>query len=111
VIAARSVHVRADQPETAEVGVTFSPRYQGAGLAAEAMAAVVDHLFAQVGLHRIFAETDDRNSAAQRLLSRLGFRCEARLIEADWFKQEWCTVRIYALLRREWNPAPPGTPR
>lgn len=98
-----AVRVLADQPETAELGVTFSPRYQGAGLAAEAMGALVDHLFEHVGLHRIFAETDDRNDAAQRLFARLGFRCEGRLVEADWFKDEWCTLRTHALLRREWE--------
>ena len=98
-----AVRIRADQPQTAELGVTFSPRYQGVGLAAEAMGAVVDHLFEHVGLHRVFAETDDRNDAAQRLFSRLGFRCEGRLVEADRFKDEWCTLRIHALLRREWE--------
>jgi RimJ/RimL family protein N-acetyltransferase len=98
-----AVRVLADQPGTAELGVTLAPRYQGVGLAAEAIGAVVEYLFEHVGLHRIFAETDDRNGAAQRLFARLGFRCEARLVEADWFKDEWSTVRIYALLRREWE--------
>ena len=48
------------------------------------------------------AFADDRNVAVQRLLERLGFRCEARLVEADWFKGEWTTLRTYAVLRREW---------
>ena len=98
-----AVRIQANQPETAELGVTFSPRYQGDGLAAEAMGVVVDHLFEHVGLHRVFAEIDDRNDAAQRMFARLGFRCEGRLVEADWFKDEWCTLRIYALLRRDWE--------
>jgi RimJ/RimL family protein N-acetyltransferase len=98
-----AVHVLADQPGTAEVGVTFAPAHQGSGLAREALGALVAHLFAVHGLHRIYAETDDRNVAVHRLLERLGFRCEARLVEADWFKDEWTTVRIYAVLRREWE--------
>jgi RimJ/RimL family protein N-acetyltransferase len=53
------------------------------------------------GIHRIHATTDDRNRAVHRLLDRLGFRCEARLVEADWFKGEWSTLRIDAILRRE----------
>jgi RimJ/RimL family protein N-acetyltransferase len=99
-----AVHVRADQPATAEVGVTFAPERQGTGLATEALAAVVTHLFAEHGLHRIYAEADDRNVAVQRLLERLGFRCEARLVEADFFKGEWTTLRTYAILRREFSP-------
>jgi RimJ/RimL family protein N-acetyltransferase len=98
-----AVHVRADQPATAEVGVTFAPAHQGTGLATEALSAVVTTLFDEHGLHRIYAETDDRNAAVHRLLERLGFRCEARLVDADWFKGEWTTVRTYAILRREWD--------
>ena len=98
-----AVHVLADQPGTAEVGVTFALEHQGSGLATEALSAVVTRLFEDHGLHRVYAEADDRNVAVQRLLERLGFRCEARLVEADWFKGEWTTLRIYALLRREFS--------
>jgi RimJ/RimL family protein N-acetyltransferase len=98
-----AVHVLADQPGTAEVGVTFAPEHQGSGLATEALSAVVTRLFEDHGLHRVYAEADDRNVAVQRLLERLGFRCEARLVEADWFKGEWTTLRVYAVLRREFS--------
>jgi RimJ/RimL family protein N-acetyltransferase len=97
-----AVRVAADQPRTAEVGVTFDPARQGTGLATEALGAVVSRLFAEHGMHRVYAETDDRNVAVHRLLERLGFRCEARLVEADWFKDEWVTLRTYAVLQREW---------
>jgi RimJ/RimL family protein N-acetyltransferase len=92
----------ADQPRTAEVGVTFAPASQGSGLATEAVGAVVAELFEHHDIHRVFATADDRNHAVHRLFERLGFRCEARLVEADWFKGEWATLRVYAILRREW---------
>jgi RimJ/RimL family protein N-acetyltransferase len=99
-----AVRVETDQPRTAEVGVTFAPATQGSGLATEALGAVVTRLFEQHDIHRVYAEADDRNAPVHRLLERLGFRCEARLVEADWFKGEWTTLRIYATLRREWTP-------
>jgi RimJ/RimL family protein N-acetyltransferase len=98
-----AVRVLAGQPAIAEVGVTFAPAHQGTGLATEALAAVVGELFENHGLHRVYAEADDRNVAVHRLLERVGFRCEARLIEADWFKDEWTTLRVFAVLRREWS--------
>jgi aminoglycoside 6'-N-acetyltransferase len=101
-----AVRVATDQPRTAEVGVTFAPAKQGSGLATEALAAVVTRLFDQHDIHRVYAQADDRNVAVHRLLERLGFRCEARLVEADWFKGEWTTLRTYATLRREWAAAP-----
>jgi RimJ/RimL family protein N-acetyltransferase len=104
-----AVRIATDQPETAEVGVTFAPATQGSGLATEALGAVVTRLFEQHGVHRVFAQADaadDRNLPVHRLLERLGFQCEARLVEADWFKGEWTTLRIYACLRREWRASP-----
>ena len=97
-----AVRVATDQPATAELGVTLAQSSQGKGLATEALTAVVTELFGQRGIHRVVAEADDRNVPVQRLLERLGFRCEARLVEADWFKGEWSTLRLYAMLEREW---------
>ena len=101
-----AVRVATDPPRTAEVGVTFAPAWQGGGLATEALGAVVMRLFEAHDIHRVYAQADDRNVPVQRLLERLGFRCEARLVEADWFKGEWATLRTYAILRHEWEPAP-----
>ena len=51
----------------------------------------------------MFAVTDDRNIAVHRLLDRLGFRREARLVEADRFKGTWSTLQTYAILNREYR--------
>ena len=92
-----------DQPRTAEVGVTLAPARQGRGIAAEALRGLIGELFAAHGMHRVIARADDRNAAVQRLLERLGLRLEARHVEADWFKGEWATLRVYAVLAREWG--------
>jgi RimJ/RimL family protein N-acetyltransferase len=99
-----ALHFVEDQPATVELGVTFAPAHQGRGLAGEALGAVIAMLFGEHAVHRIFAETDDRNLAVHRLFERLGFRCEARLLHADWFKGEWTTLRVFAILREEWDP-------
>ena len=49
-----------------------------------------------------FGETDERNEV-HRLFEHLGFRCEACLMEADWSKGALSTLRIYAMLNREWQ--------
>ncbi len=98
-----AVRVGIDPPATAEIGVTLAPSRQSKGLATEALAAVVTALFEQQGMHRVFAQADERNAAVKRLLERLGFRCEARLVEADWFKGAWSTLCVYAILDREWQ--------
>lgn len=102
-----AVRVLDDQPATAELGVTLAPQVQRRGFAREALVGVMKPLFADRGFHRIYAETDERNAVVHRLLERLGFRCEARHLDADWFKNEWTSVRVYALLDREWHAQAP----
>ena len=97
-------HVMTEPRATAEIGVTLAPASQGSGLAHEALSGLVTALFDGQHMHRVIARADDRNRPVHRLLGRLGFRCEARLVEADWFKGEWTTLRVYAVLDREWRP-------
>ncbi|MEN8238617.1 MAG: GNAT family protein [Actinomycetota bacterium] len=96
------IHFVEAQPSTVELGVTMSSKFQGLGLAAEAMRSVLAWLFSEFDLHRVFAHVDERNGPARALLATLGFRQEAALREADWFKGEWSTLCIYALLAEEW---------
>ncbi len=97
-----AVHLRADQPDTFEVGVTLAPAEHGCGFATEALRSVIDALFSAHGAHRVIAECDARNAAVHALLERLGMRRESRQIDADWFKDEWTTLDRYAVLAREW---------
>ena len=97
-----AVRVATEQPRTAELGVTLAPHCQNKGIASEALMATLDWLFGEQNMHRVYAQADDRNEAVHRLLERLGFRLEARLIEADWYKGEWTTLRIYAVLKKDW---------
>ena len=102
------VQVLTEQPRTAELGITLASLYQKRGVGAEALAAIIRWLFGELNVHRVFANADDRNVRMQQLLERLGFRLEARFIDADWFKGEWTTLRVYALLRRDWTSDGPS---
>ena len=104
-----AVHVVADQPDTVELGVTFSREHQGHGYATEALLGVLEELFTVHAVHRAIAHCDARNASVAAVLRRVGMRQEARALEADWFKGEWTTLDTYALLAREWLP-PRGLP-
>jgi RimJ/RimL family protein N-acetyltransferase len=66
----------------------------------------VSWLFSDFDLHRVFAQVDERNAAARSLFTTLGFRQEAELRKADWFKGEWTTLCIYAVLAEDWRQPP-----
>lgn len=93
---------RSNEHKHAEIGYVINPAFSGLGYAREAVAGLIDRLFAQ-GFHRITAHLDDRNAASQRLLERLGFRREAHMIDEEFFKGEWSSTYLYAILDREWQ--------
>ena len=86
----------------AEIGFTLAPAYQNRGYAAEAVRAMLDHLFRVRGLHKVSAEADARNIASARLLERVGFVREGLLRSHTWIKGEWTDDLIYGLLADEW---------
>ncbi|WP_254510168.1 GNAT family N-acetyltransferase [Anatilimnocola floriformis] len=102
------IHFLAGDGQQVELGITLSPRYQGQGLAAEAIASVLQYVFGVLGKHRAHAVTDAENQAAAGLFRRLGFRQEAHFIENVWYKGAWGSEFVFALLRREWQARLPS---
>lgn len=86
----------------AEVGYVLHPDHEGHGYASEGTRALLALCFEEAGAHRVTARLDERNTASARLLQRLGFRREATFVEGEWFKDEWTTLLVYAILDREW---------
>jgi RimJ/RimL family protein N-acetyltransferase len=81
--------------------VTLSNELQGVGSATEAFRSALAWSFSDFDIHRVFAHVEARNAPARALLTSLGLRQEAELREADWFKGEWTTLCIYAVLGKE----------
>jgi RimJ/RimL family protein N-acetyltransferase len=97
-----NVMIGREQPRQGEIGFMFHPDHQGHGYATEAARALVAHGFEHYDLHRIYGRLEPRNEASARVLEKLGMRREALLIENEWFKGEWQSEAVYALLAREW---------
>ncbi|MDP3856971.1 MAG: GNAT family protein [Stagnimonas sp.] len=96
-----------------EVGYTLLPEFWGRGYARRALAAVLDHGFGVLGLHRIEANINPDNARSRGLLERLGFRLEARLRENYRFRGRYLDSHIYGLLASEHAGAcraPGGSP-
>jgi RimJ/RimL family protein N-acetyltransferase len=97
--------VLADDPRQAEIGFTFAPAHHGHGYATEAVRRLLDYLLVERGKHRVRASCDDRNTRSAALLERVGMRREGHLLESTWFKGEWTSDLLYAVLRRDWPAA------
>ena len=94
--------LRSVEHETLEVGYIFAPAWGGHGYATEAVRATVGLAFGPLGARRVIARVDSRNVPSSALLTRLGFRLEAHLVENEWLKGELTSELDYALLAREW---------
>jgi RimJ/RimL family protein N-acetyltransferase len=86
-----------------EVGYVLHPDFWGRGLATEGAEAMLAIAFETLGLHRVTARLDARNTASAAVLTRLGMRREAYLVENSLFKGEWSDEVQFALLAREWR--------
>ena len=94
---------------------TFSPcwmlntEYHGKGYAYEAAHAFFDYLFTEKGARRIYAYTEDYNTASQKLCKKLGMREEGLYLEFISFVNDENGNPIYentyefAILKKEWE--------
>ena len=87
----------------AEVGWLLGCRYQGQGIATEAVKAVLAFGFGPMGLHRIYARTGLLNVRSWRLMERVGMRREAHFRQSHQVEGEWDDEFIYAILADEWR--------
>ncbi|HEV2704562.1 MAG TPA: GNAT family protein [Pyrinomonadaceae bacterium] len=86
-----------------EIGYMLAESHQGQGLGTRAVRLLVDKLFRETDLHRIFATVSVENEPSCRLLARLGFAREGTLREHYLIQGRRIDEAVYGLLRHEWK--------
>lgn len=86
----------------AQLGISLNTNYQRKGIANETIKTLMKFLFNNWNCYRIYVEIDTRNNKSIDLFKKLNFRKEAHLINNYFFKSEWASVYIYAMLRNEY---------
>ena len=82
----------------AAIGYIVDPAHCRQGVATEAVSAMVEFCFRELGLHRLQAFIHPDNAASLKLIERLGFRREGLLRENLRVGDEWRDDLLYALL-------------
>lgn len=91
-------------PQQAEIGWALGPEHQGQGLAHEAVRALLEVCFAELGLHRVYATCFADNAGSWRLMERLGMRRESHSVKDSLHRDRgWLDGYTYALLADEWS--------
>ncbi len=87
----------------AELGYKLSPAFWRRGIATEALTQVVTYGFAEMGLNRIEALVDPRNTASLRVLEKLHFGTDGILREYEIEDGAPIDLAMLSLLKREWS--------
>lgn len=82
--------IKTEEHRQGMIGWLLGRKYQGQGLATEAVSALVTIAFDQLKLHRISARTGRDNERSWRLMERLGLRREAHFRQSHMVKGKWC---------------------
>jgi len=82
-----------------DFGFIIHPDYWGRGLATEASAGFIAHVFGNMAATELRADVDPRNIASLRVLTRLGFTETGRAERTFLLGEEWCDSIYLALPR------------
>ena len=83
------------------IGYIIDPARQRQGIATEAVSAMLDFCFGELGLHRVQAFIHPDNTASRTLVEKLGFRCEGLLRDNLRVDDVWRDDMLYALLETD----------
>ena len=89
--------------QTMELGYWVAEPFWGRGIAVEASAALIEFAFRQYEPERVQARVIEGNFSSVRVLEKLNFRYEGSLRASLLRRSRFEDVRMYSLLRAEWN--------
>ncbi|KAA0964806.1 GNAT family N-acetyltransferase [Sporosarcina sp. ANT_H38] len=87
----------------AEVGFEIHPDFWRSGITSEALHAVLDYSFEELGLHRMGAVTFPANGASIGLLKKNGFVEEGKLRSYLFQNGDSHDAMIFSILHTDWN--------
>ena len=96
------VRQREDVAE-AEIGYCIGRNWWHQGIVTEALSAVIDYLFTEVGANRVAARHDPNNPHSGGVMRKCGMTYEGTNRSCDRNNQGICDAAQYAILRSEWQ--------
>ena len=90
-----------DAVEEAEIGYCIGSAWWHKGIVSEALAAVIEYLFTEVGMNRIAARHDPNNPHSGGVMRKCGMVYEGTTRASDKNNQGICDAAHYAILRRD----------
>ena len=100
-------HFKGRTPVCREIGYRlFDTGLAGRGYITEAARLLVDYLFNVHQYHRLELLMDPHNIGSERVAQKCGFTAEGTLRQAFFINGKFRDVKVYSLLRPEWEVLP-----
>lgn len=96
-----SVVAKNDRVARVEIGYCIGKNWWRKGYTSEALRAVLDFFFEEVGVNRVEARHDPRNPHSGGVMKKCGMRCEGTLRQSDRNNQGICDAVWYGILASE----------
>jgi ribosomal-protein-serine acetyltransferase len=91
-----------------EIGYWVGAAFEGKGLVSRACRALVQHAFAELGLHRVQIRCASDNTRSRAIPERLGFKQEGVLRGIERLHDRYVDLVVYGMLAEEWQAEQPG---
>ncbi len=89
--------------QSCEIGYSLARPCWNKGYMTEALQRLIRYAFETLGLNRIEGQHDVRNPASGAVMRHAGMRCEGLLRQRLFCKGDFSDVRLYALVREDWE--------
>lgn len=83
------------------IGYWVSEDFAGKGIVPTAVALAIDHLFTEVGLHRVEIDIRPENQASLRVVQKLGLRHEGTKLRFIHIDGAWRDHHVFAITQEE----------
>lgn len=80
----------------------IAPEHQGEGYVSEATSLLLDYVFGERRLNKVWAMVIEPNAASQAVLKKLGFEREGRFRRETWYEGAYVDSFRYGVLADEW---------
>lgn len=94
-----SVVEQKEKAKVAHIGYCLGRNWWRQGIMSEALKAVMDFLFDEVGFNRLESRHDPNNPNSGKVMVKCGMKYECTMKRSDWNNQGICDASWYALLK------------
>ena len=91
-----------ERNKSGELGFTLSRHFWGNGYMTEAGELILELAFEVLGLERVYAGHEVKNSASGKVLIRLGMKCEGIFRKSEMIKGALVDSAYYSILKDEY---------